>query len=129
MSVQCYSQRVACALCVGSFLIWAVGMASEFLCKFKGHPVEEASWEPADDVSLLLRLAATSVSSLINLSAKFGAPHEEAITCLEAACRHRLDVRGFSFHVGSQCTDPADYVAVLASVRKPRLLPVSSTLT
>jgi len=26
------------------------GLASHFLCKFEGHPIEEASWEPADQI-------------------------------------------------------------------------------
>lgn len=75
-----------------------------------------AGWEK--DVNLLLRVAAQSSSSVINLSAKFGAACEEVRELLATACRLGLNVRGFSFHVGSQCTDPNDYVAVLAQVRK-----------
>ena len=26
------------------------GLASHFLCKFEGHPIEEASWEPAEQI-------------------------------------------------------------------------------
>ncbi|MCR9291692.1 MAG: type III PLP-dependent enzyme [bacterium] len=70
------------------------------------------------DVKLLMRLAFPAKSSLINLSAKFGAPIESALGLLEAAGRMGLDVRGFSFHVGSQCTDPQDYLQVLRSVRE-----------
>ena len=70
------------------------------------------------DVKLLMRLAVNATSSVINLSAKFGAPLETAMETLEAAGRLGLDVRGFSFHVGSQCLDPEDYRRVLKSVRE-----------
>lgn len=70
------------------------------------------------DVKLLLRVAVSASSSLINLSAKFGASVDEAIDVLEAARALGLDVRGFSFHVGSQCLDPEDYRQVLRSVRQ-----------
>lgn len=70
------------------------------------------------DAKLLMRLAVTSTSSVINLSAKFGAPLESALDTLEYARRVGLDVRGFSFHVGSQCTDPEDYRRVLRDVRE-----------
>ncbi|MCA9195316.1 MAG: type III PLP-dependent enzyme [Planctomycetales bacterium] len=69
------------------------------------------------DVNLLLRLAVTASSSMINLSAKFGAPMEEALEILLAAREMGLSVRGFSFHVGSQCMDPADYCSALQRVR------------
>jgi ornithine decarboxylase len=70
------------------------------------------------DVNLLLRLATTGASSRINLSAKFGAPMEEAMEMLAVARSMKLNVRGFSFHVGSQCLNPEDYCEVLRSVRK-----------
>jgi ornithine decarboxylase len=70
------------------------------------------------DVNLLLRLAVTASSSVINLSAKFGAPIESALEMLQAACRLRLNVRGFSFHVGSQCLDPTDYCEALQRIRR-----------
>lgn len=81
-----------------------------------------ASWSTAtnmlSEVNLLLRLAVTAESSKINLSAKFGAPLPEAIPLLEAACRRRLNVQGFSFHVGSQCVRPEDYCTAIARVRE-----------
>jgi ornithine decarboxylase len=74
-----------------------------------------ARWTP--DVRLLMRLAVNATSSTINLSAKFGAPLESAISLLQSAAQLGLDVRGVSFHVGSQCTDPEDYRRVLRGVR------------
>ena len=70
------------------------------------------------DVKLLLRLAVSADSSIINLSAKFGASLAEAIDLLIEARRRGLDVRGFSFHVGSQCMNPQDYTNVLWGIRK-----------
>ena len=70
------------------------------------------------DVNLLLRLAVSASSSLINLSAKFGCAIESALELLEESRRLGLQVRGFSFHVGSQCLNPEDYNAVLRQVRE-----------
>ena len=69
------------------------------------------------DVKLLLRLATSGGSSLINLSAKFGADPAEVVEMLFAARDRGLDVRGFSFHVGSQCVNPSDYRTVLERIR------------
>lgn len=70
------------------------------------------------DVNLLLRIATTGESSRINLSAKFGAPMHEAIGLLKTARSMGLNVRGFSFHVGSQCLNAEDYCGVLRQVRQ-----------
>ncbi|MCC9657168.1 type III PLP-dependent enzyme [Rhodopirellula halodulae] len=69
------------------------------------------------DVNLLMRLATTGASSRINLSAKFGCPMHEALEMLSVARAKGLRIRGFSFHVGSQCLNPHDYVEVLRNVR------------
>ncbi len=69
------------------------------------------------DVSLLLRLAVSASSSLINLSAKFGCEIGKALELLHDAKTMGLRVNGFSFHVGSQCLVPEDYVDVLRQVR------------
>lgn len=70
------------------------------------------------DVDLLLRLAVSADSSIINLSAKFGAAPAEAIDLLIEARRRGLNVKGFSFHVGSQCMNPSDYTQVLWTIRQ-----------
>ncbi|SMP76492.1 ornithine decarboxylase [Neorhodopirellula lusitana] len=69
------------------------------------------------DVNLLLRLATTGSSSRINLSAKFGCATDEALEMLAVARSMGLNVRGFSFHVGSQCLNPEDYCEVLRHIR------------
>lgn len=72
----------------------------------------------AADVKLLLRLAASSTSSLINLSAKFGAAPEMAVDLIREAQRAGLKVRGLSFHVGSQCLCPDDFHKALILARR-----------
>ncbi len=70
------------------------------------------------DVNLLLRLAVSSSSSVINLSAKFGASEADAVPLLLEARAAGLNVRGMSFHVGSQCRAPEDFHRALAQVRR-----------
>jgi ornithine decarboxylase len=72
----------------------------------------------APDASLLLRLAVSSSSSLINLSAKFGAFEPDAVPLMLAAREAGLAVRGMSFHVGSQCRAPEDFHAALVQARR-----------
>jgi len=70
------------------------------------------------DVNLLLRLAVSASSSMINLSAKFGAALTEAVGLVRAARRLGMKVKGFSFHVGSQCLNPEDYRTALKRIRE-----------
>lgn len=70
------------------------------------------------DVHLLLRLAVSGSSSSINLSAKFGAPLHEAVGLAIQAARADMNLRGFSFHVGSQCLNPDDYRTALRRIRE-----------
>lgn len=73
--------------------------------------------EHTPDVTLLLRVAMTSASSLINLSAKFGCAPAEGVRLLEEARRIGMHVNGISFHVGSQTTSPDDYDTALRVAR------------
>lgn len=83
------------------------------------NPIEAAKIARlTPDVNLLLRIATTGASSKINLSAKFGTPIEETLEMLAVARSMNLNVRGFSFHVGSQCLNPEDYCGVLRQVRQ-----------
>ncbi|HLJ10664.1 MAG TPA: type III PLP-dependent enzyme [Planctomycetaceae bacterium] len=72
----------------------------------------------APDASLLVRLAVSSSSSLINLSAKFGAFEPDAVPLMLAARDAGLAVRGMSFHVGSQCRSPEDFHTALVQARR-----------
>lgn len=74
--------------------------------------------EHAPDVNLLLRLAMSSATSLINLSAKFGAAPTDALDYMLQARRAGLNVRGLSFHVGSQCLSPSDFAVAFGQARR-----------
>ena len=69
------------------------------------------------DVNLLLRLAVSAKSSVINLSAKFGASPLDGAVYIKYARDIGLYVRGMSFHVGSQCTSPEDFETALGQAR------------
>ena len=70
----------------------------------------------APDADLLLRVAAHG-GAVIDLSKKFGCPPAHAPALLAAARSLGLSVRGLSFHLGSQCLDPAGFGPVLAGMR------------
>ncbi len=70
------------------------------------------------DVNLLLRVAMTSQSSMINLSAKFGCAASEAVSLLCQARDLGMNIRGIAFHVGSQTLSPDDYDVALSRVRE-----------
>ncbi|MBS0264832.1 MAG: type III PLP-dependent enzyme [Planctomycetes bacterium] len=72
----------------------------------------------APDAKLILRLAVSSSSSLINLSAKFGAFEADAVPLMLAAQAAGLSVKGMSFHVGSQCRSPEDFHHALCQARR-----------
>lgn len=72
----------------------------------------------AGDIGLLLRLAMSNSASLIDLSAKFGAAPEEGLGLLQAARARGLDVKGLSFHVGSQCTSPDGFLWAFEKARR-----------
>ena len=68
--------------------------------------------------NLLLRIAITNPHCIVNLSAKFGAQEHDILPILKRARSEGLNVRGISFHVGSQCTEPDIYYNAVKYVRK-----------
>jgi ornithine decarboxylase len=74
--------------------------------------------EHAAGAKLLLRLAAGGASSIIDLSSKFGALPDDAPALVRKARSMGLTVGGLSFHVGSQCTSPADFIPALKAARR-----------
>ncbi|WP_298222357.1 type III PLP-dependent enzyme [Acidocella sp.] len=62
--------------------------------------------QQAGKPGLFIRLRLPEMGAAINLSQKFGAEPEAAISLLHAA-RSLTDKLGVAFHVGSQCLDPA----------------------
>jgi ornithine decarboxylase len=59
---------------------------------------------------LLLRVSFRSPNAVVDLSRKFGCEPGAVLGLIEQARRLGIRVRGLSFHVGSQATDPAKYV-------------------
>jgi ornithine decarboxylase len=67
----------------------------------------------APHAGLALRLRVPNTGSMVELSSKFGALPGEAVTLIDAAHEHGLVVEGLSFHVGSQCTNPENYLQAI----------------
>jgi ornithine decarboxylase len=62
---------------------------------------------------LLLRVSFRSPDAVVDLSRKFGCEPGAVLGLIEQARRLGVRVRGLSFHVGSQATDPAKYVEAI----------------
>src|SRR5271165_1156528 len=62
---------------------------------------------------LVLRLRVPNTGSMVELSSKFGALPGEAVDLIAFAHNNNLVVEGLSFHVGSQCTNPQNYIQAL----------------
>jgi ornithine decarboxylase len=67
----------------------------------------------APQAGLCLRLQVPNTGSMVELSSKFGALPGEAVDLIQCGHDHGLVVEGLSFHVGSQCTNPENYVQSL----------------
>jgi ornithine decarboxylase len=67
----------------------------------------------APHAGLALRLRVPNTGSMVELSSKFGALPGEAVDLIQYAHDHDLVVEGLSFHVGSQCTNPQNYIQAL----------------
>jgi ornithine decarboxylase len=67
----------------------------------------------APHAGLALRLRVPNTGSMVELSSKFGALPGEAVDLIAFAQNNKLEVEGLSFHVGSQCTNPQNYVQAL----------------
>jgi ornithine decarboxylase len=87
--------------------------------KFRSH---------AGRVALLLRVSFRSPGAVCDLSRKFGCDPEHALELGRLAARFGIDVRGFTFHVGSQAADAIKHVEaigvcaqLLAAARRERL--------
>jgi ornithine decarboxylase len=87
--------------------------------KFRAH---------AARASLLLRVSFRSPGAVCDLSRKFGCDPGQALALARLAAGLGIEVRGFSFHVGSQAVDAAKHVeaieccaALLAAARRERL--------
>jgi ornithine decarboxylase len=87
--------------------------------KFRDH---------AGRVTLLLRVSFRSAGAVCDLSRKFGCDPEAALELARLAAGLGIDVRGYSFHAGSQLADASKHVEaigvcaqLLAAARRERL--------
>jgi ornithine decarboxylase len=78
--------------------------------------------------ALLLRVSFRAPGALCDLSRKFGCDPDAAIELARLAAKLGIEVRGFSFHVGSQVLDPLKHVEAIdacaqlfAAARRERL--------
>lgn len=62
---------------------------------------------------LLIRVSFRSPSAVVDLSKKFGCEPGAVLGLIEMARRLGIRVRGLSFHVGSQATNPSKYVEAI----------------
>ncbi len=67
----------------------------------------------APHAGLVLRVRVPNTGSVVELSSKFGALPGEAVDLIAFAHNNKLEVEGLSFHVGSQCTNPQNYIQAL----------------
>jgi len=73
--------------------------------------LQETAGDPG--LGLIVRLALPKGGAMYDLSGKFGAAHDDAVALLRAARPHATRL-GVSFHVGSQCMEPAAYARAVA---------------
>lgn len=67
--------------------------------------------------NVLVRLRVRTRDAVVDLSYKFGAPPADALGLIGEARAANLAVRGLSFHVGSQCTNPYTFVDTIITCR------------
>ena len=71
-----------------------------------------------DRATLLLRVSFRSPNAIVDLSRKFGCEAEDVPALLKLGSDLGVRIRGLSFHVGSQASDPAKYVEAIRVCRK-----------
>lgn len=80
---------------------------------------EIAKFRPyRERVQLMLRVSFRSPDALVDLSKKFGCAPEHVASLLAEAATLQVPVTGLCFHVGSQTTDPRQYVSAVNTCAK-----------
>jgi ornithine decarboxylase len=83
------------------------------LVTYDNHEEVKKIAKHAPHAGLALRLRVPNTGSMVELSSKFGALPGEAVELIQYAHDAGLVVEGLSFHVGSQCTNPENYIQAL----------------
>jgi ornithine decarboxylase len=68
------------------------------------------------DAGLLLRIKISDEGSVVKFSNKFGIDPGQAIDLIRQTTENHMTVEGISFHAGSQCNDPKNFVKALRTV-------------
>jgi ornithine decarboxylase len=83
------------------------------LVTYDNHEEVKKIAKHAPHAGLALRLRVPNTGSMVELSSKFGALPGEAVDLITYAHDHGLVVEGLSFHVGSQCTNPQNFIQAI----------------
>jgi ornithine decarboxylase len=83
------------------------------LVTYDNHEEVKKIAKHAPHAGLAMRLRVPNTGSMVELSSKFGALPGEAVELISYAHDHGLIVEGLSFHVGSQCTNPENYIQAI----------------
>lgn len=67
--------------------------------------------------NVLARIRVSTKDAVVDLSYKFGTRPTDALALIEQSRTAGLTVRGLSFHVGSQCTNPYSFVETIVTCR------------
>lgn len=70
------------------------------------------------NAGLLLRIKVPDKDSVVKFSNKFGADTKLAADLIEKTVKSGVGVEGMSFHTGSQCNKPSNFITALRSVAK-----------
>ena len=68
------------------------------------------------DAGLLLRIKISDEGSVVKFSNKFGIDPEQAMDLIKKTKENRMTIEGISFHAGSQCNQPGNFVKALRTV-------------
>ena len=61
------------------------------------------------EAQIVLRICVDDSNSKCKFNSKFGCPHHNILKIFEKVKELRMNLMGFSFHVGSGCSDPRSY--------------------
>ncbi|XP_065880611.1 ornithine decarboxylase-like [Euphorbia lathyris] len=75
-------------------------------------------WHPKCDLLLRIKAPDDISGAILPLSSKYGADLDEVESLLEIAKAAQLNIAGVSFHIGSGCTNPMAFRAVIASTKQ-----------
>jgi len=91
--------------------------------------------EYCPNAGLLLRIKVPNEGSIVQLSNKFGIDPKKAPELIEQTINEGIGVEGISFHTGSQCNNPLNFIRALESVNyifeqvEKRGLKIGETIT